>query len=183
MSRRTRRRFLGVASAASVAALAGCGGVLSENDDPDAEADFSLPSAEPEVEVGMGGRNVFDPKIVRVEVGGTVTWVNESGNHSATAYHPDNDRTLRIPEDAEPWDSSVLVDRDATFEHTFEEPGVYDYYCTPHETLAMVGTVVVGDPDPDPDDQPGLRPPGEDFSGGTADELESLNEKVESGLA
>ncbi len=34
-----------------------------------------------------------------------------------------------------------------TFEHTFEEAGVYTYACTPHKTLGMKGAVVVTDAD------------------------------------
>jgi hypothetical protein len=32
-----------------------------------------------------------------------------------------------------------------TFSYTFEEPGRYDYYCIPHESLGMVGSVTVSD--------------------------------------
>ena len=31
----------------------------------------------------------------------------------------------------------------ATSSFTFEEPGTYDYYCIPHESQGMVGTVTV----------------------------------------
>jgi preprotein translocase subunit SecG len=31
-----------------------------------------------------------------------------------------------------------------TYEHTFETPGVYTYYCEPHLSLGMKGAVVVG---------------------------------------
>ncbi|NIS29284.1 MAG: hypothetical protein GWN07_03345, partial [Actinobacteria bacterium] len=33
----------------------------------------------------------FEPHVTWVNPGGTVTFVNESGAHTATAYHPDND--------------------------------------------------------------------------------------------
>ncbi|WP_241997224.1 plastocyanin/azurin family copper-binding protein [Halorubrum sp. SD626R] len=29
------------------------------------------------------------------------------------------------------------------YEHTFEEPGTYEYFCIPHEGSGMVGTVRV----------------------------------------
>lgn len=38
------------------------------------------------------GGHHFDPHVVWVEKGGTVTWTLESGAHSTTAYHPSNDR-------------------------------------------------------------------------------------------
>jgi hypothetical protein len=32
------------------------------------------------------------------------------------------------------------------FEHTFDVPGTYDYYCIPHRLMGMVGRIVVGEP-------------------------------------
>ena len=46
-------------------------------------------------------------------------------------------------ETAAPWDSGFLVDRGATFETTLSVPGVYDYFCLPHEVAGMVGRIVV----------------------------------------
>ncbi|WP_288142903.1 plastocyanin/azurin family copper-binding protein [Mesorhizobium sp.] len=31
-------------------------------------------------------------------------------------------------------------------ERIFEEDGVYDYYCVPHEHAGMVGRIVIGNP-------------------------------------
>lgn len=92
------------------------------------------------------GEYYFDPVGLLVEQGETITWRIESGAHSATAYHPDNDDASRIPEGAEPWDSGILSEQGATFEYTFEVGGTYDYYCTPHKTLGMVGRIVVESP-------------------------------------
>jgi len=89
------------------------------------------------------GQFVFSPAVVWAETDATITWQIAGGSHSITAYHPDNDgKPNRIPEDAESFDSGVLSEGE-TFEHTFETPGVYNYYCTPHEGLGMVGLVVV----------------------------------------
>lgn len=30
-----------------------------------------------------------------------------------------------------------------TFEHTFDSPGVYKYYCTPYEAMGMKGAIFV----------------------------------------
>ena len=89
------------------------------------------------------GQNVFSPAVVWVEEGATVTWEIASGSHSATSYHPDTDAVLRIPEDADSFDSGTISS--GTFEHTFETPGVYNYYCRPHRGLGMVGLVIVGE--------------------------------------
>lgn len=41
----------------------------------------------------------------------------------------------------------------ATFERVFAVPGVYDYFCKPHELAGMAGRIVVGEPG----DGPGTR--------------------------
>ena len=119
-------------------------------------ATLSLPAlarAQETVEIAMAGRRDgsrvwFDPIGVRIEVGQAVRWTNRDvGNsHTATAYHPKiADRPLRIPQDARPWDSGYLLPDD-TFSMTLMVPGVYDYYCIPHEMAGMVGRIVVGEP-------------------------------------
>ena len=93
------------------------------------------------------GRFLFDPIGLLIQPGRTVRWVLESGIHSTTAYHPSNfNQSLRIPEGAAPWDSGILVEQGATLDVTLTIPGVYDYYCLPHETVGMVGRIIVGQP-------------------------------------
>ncbi|MEF8842064.1 MAG: plastocyanin/azurin family copper-binding protein [Haloarculaceae archaeon] len=88
------------------------------------------------------GQFVFSPAVLWVESGATVTWEIGSGSHSATAYSPNYDRPMRMPTDGEPFDSGVLSEGES-FEHTFEAPGVYNYFCRPHAGLGMVGLVIV----------------------------------------
>ncbi|QDY98904.1 hypothetical protein FQ775_00110 [Nitratireductor mangrovi] len=95
-----------------------------------------------------GSRVGFDPVGLHVAPGARVRWVNrDAGNsHTATAYHPDLlDRPRRIPDGAEPWDSDYLLP-DEVFAVTLTVPGVYDFYCVPHEHAGMVGRIVVGEP-------------------------------------
>ncbi|QIE55015.1 hypothetical protein G5B40_05835 [Pikeienuella piscinae] len=95
-----------------------------------------------------GERIWFAPRGLAVAPGSTVRFVNrDPGNsHTATAYHPEvYGRTRRIPAAAAPWDSDFLLP-DESFEVTLTAPGVYDYYCIPHEMAAMVGRIVVGAP-------------------------------------
>jgi len=116
------------------------------------------------------GRNVFTPAVVWLEPGGTVTWEIETGSHSATAYHPDNGgKPARVPGGTDAFDSGVQSDG-ATFEHTFETEGVYNYYCTPHESLGMVGLVVVGSPQ----GGPGTASPDDVSSSTAANNLSNL---------
>ncbi|TVR54656.1 MAG: hypothetical protein EA426_16730 [Spirochaetaceae bacterium] len=96
------------------------------------------------------GRNYNDPIGIHVEPGTTIRFVNATGMHSATTYHPDNGRDLRIPPDAESWDSGLITRRNSTFEVTLTVEGVYDYYCVPHEAMGHVGRIIVGDPDASP---------------------------------
>lgn len=91
-----------------------------------------------------GSRVWFDPLGLRVAPGTTVRWVLDANVHSATAYHPDNGSwALRIPAGAAPWDSGILTKPGQTFEHRLDAPGVYDYFCIPHEMAGMVGRIVV----------------------------------------
>ncbi len=91
----------------------------------------------------------FDPVGLLLQPGATVRWVNDSpGNpHTTTAYHPKNaQHSLRIPEKAVPWDSGFLVNPGDHFDVTLHEPGVYDFFCLPHEAAGMVGRLIVGRP-------------------------------------
>jgi plastocyanin len=122
----------------------------------------------------------FNPHVIRVAKGGTVTFKLESGTHSTTAYASDNDKPQRIPDGTTAWDSGTMSEQGATFKHTFETEGVYDYYCTPHESLGMVGSIVVGDPSLD--NQPGMAEPQSSLSDAAQSKIQSLNERVTSSL-
>lgn len=104
------------------------------------------------VEISMGGTTGgahvwFRPAGLLIEPGQTVRWTNhDAGNsHTATAYHPTlYGKQQRIPDGAAPWDSGFLLPDDS-FQFTFTVPGVYDYYCLPHEHAGMVGRIIVGE--------------------------------------
>jgi len=94
------------------------------------------------------GANVwFDPIGIYIEPGQTVRWVISANVHTTTAYHPRNgNHSLRIPDDAVPWNSGYLVNPGDHFAVAFEREGVYDYFCIPHEMFGMVGRIIVGKP-------------------------------------
>ncbi|HET9582390.1 MAG TPA: plastocyanin/azurin family copper-binding protein [Gemmatimonadota bacterium] len=148
----SRRRFLtaGGLALAGLSAPAPVRGLLVGLRSGE-EAPGPSPGSEP-VEIRMrsdvlGSKVWFDPIGVWVEPGTTVRWVLEASVHSTTAYHPANaGHPLRIPEAAEPWDSGILTRPGETFEVTLTVPGIYDYYCIPHEAGGMVGRIVVGEP-------------------------------------
>ncbi len=110
-------------------------------------------AAEP-VEIAMrgsddGGRVGFDPIGLMIEPGQTIRFVNrDPGNsHTATSYSPDIDgRPLRIPSLAKCRGSDYL-EPGASYEITPDVPGVYDFYCRPHEHAGMVGRILVGRPE------------------------------------
>ncbi|HUH87449.1 MAG TPA: plastocyanin/azurin family copper-binding protein [Pusillimonas sp.] len=103
------------------------------------------------IEVAMGGTTGgahvwFRPAGLLIQPGQTIRWTNhDAGNsHTATAYHPERyGKQRRIPEHAEPWDSGFLLPGES-FSVTLTVPGVYDYYCLPHEHAGMVGRIIVG---------------------------------------
>jgi plastocyanin len=78
--------------------------------------------------------NFFDQANITVEPGTTVTWVQSGNNpHTTTSYDG-------------LWDSGIIEGGSGgTFSYTFEEPGRYDYFCIPHESMGMVGSVTVSD--------------------------------------
>lgn len=173
-----RRRYvatIGSGLCAGLTGLAGCGGPGDESgtESPVAganETDTTTAAGEQTATDEATGANgsttvamitdgdqyYYDPIGVFVEAGENVTWENQSGSHSSTAYVQGNPQAevRRIPEDAEGWDSGTLTEGGATFSHTFDVQGTYDYYCIPHKTLEMIGRVVVGEPSGLGDDPP-----------------------------
>jgi len=126
--------------------------------EPSVVVDFTLPEstvalADACAEAGVGmtclnrvQRFYFVPSVVWVEPGATVTWTMQSQCRQRTAaYHPSNDRTRRMPADGEPWASPVFQGG-GSFEHTLEEPGVYDAFGL-YEERGQVATLLVGRPD------------------------------------
>lgn len=146
MDRRQVLKAGGVAATAGLTGLAGC-----SSSNPDASGETDTPSNGDTNTVLMateGSDYYFDPIGLLVESGATITFEIDSGSHSATAYKKGNGQAsvTRIPDGAEAFDSGILSEQGATFEHTFETTGTYDYFCTPHKSLDMVGRIVVGEP-------------------------------------
>ncbi len=92
----------------------------------------------------------FDPPGLTVQPNDRVVWVlkeNAQGNgHTVTAYHPSQDRPLRIPAGARPWNSGLMTQIGQSYSYVFSLAGVYDYFCALHEQQGMVGRVIVGGP-------------------------------------
>jgi plastocyanin len=87
----------------------------------------------------------FDPIGLHIAPGTTVRWVVDANVHTVTAYHPRNgSHSLRIPTEAQPFDSGFLLNPGDRFAVRLTVEGVYDYFCLPHEFAGMVGRIVVG---------------------------------------
>ena len=78
-----------------------------------------------------GNRMVYSQEIVRVEVGSTVIWIPTNKGHNVEMKASPNDMKFRSKNGKE---ASI----------TFETPGIYYYWCTPHKGMGMIGLVVVG---------------------------------------
>ena len=81
-----------------------------------------------------GNKMVYSEELARVDVGETITWVPTSKGH--------NVEWIAGPEGAELPKKSK---NSKEVSMTFEVPGIYYYWCTPHKGMGMIGLVVVGD--------------------------------------
>lgn len=87
----------------------------------------------------------FVPDTVRIRVGQTVLWRSTSSLiHTVTAdpsraARPDD---VRLPAGAKPFNSGDIKPG-GMFAYTFDVPGEYRYFCTPHELGGMIATIIV----------------------------------------
>jgi len=145
----TRRGLLKTGSGAAVGlAAAGAtgtaaaqadayGGYLSEEGTWGGQTVDVTGVEEPRIDVGAqgnGGAFAFGPAAVLVEPGATVTWewTGEGGQHN-------------VVNEGGAFESDLTQEEGFTFEHTFDEEGVFQYFCAPHRSLQMKGVVVVGE--------------------------------------
>ncbi|WP_408958969.1 plastocyanin/azurin family copper-binding protein [Natrinema sp. 74] len=143
-----RRVYLAAVGTAVSAGLAGCSSARSVL--------ASDPCRGESCHIGMN-RTEFLPDSYEISVGDTVVWKNTSeADHTITAYNE------LIPDDAAYFASGGFEtqaaaydawrnERDGglgprqTYEHTFEVPGTYKYFCIPHERANMTGEIVVSE--------------------------------------
>ena len=85
----------------------------------------------------------FDPSNIAILIGTEVTWINEDETqHTVTSGNLTNLGTDGIYDGR--FYSGVLGSGDS-FSYTFDEPGLYSYFCSPHPW--MTGFVIVEDQD------------------------------------
>ena len=160
-----RRTFLRAAGAAGIVTIAGC---TSDSDDGDTGGnggddggsnggdDYSYLDDEPgysdwfddannyegtvdwrdedevTVLVGADGGLAYGPAAIAISTGTTVVfeWTGEGGNHD-------------VVERDGAFESELTASAGHTFTHQFDEPGIYEYTCLPHEAVGMKGAVYV----------------------------------------
>lgn len=75
----------------------------------------------------------FEPKCAKVNLGQTVTWTNDG----ATQHTVTSNSGAPVSFD------SGTMNTGQSFSHVFSTAGTYDYHCTFHVSMGMVGTVIV----------------------------------------
>ena len=81
-----------------------------------------------------GNKMVYSEEVALVDVGETITWVPTSKGHNVEfVAGPDG---AELPKKSKNGKEVSM---------TFEVPGIYYYWCTPHKGMGMIGLVVVGD--------------------------------------
>jgi plastocyanin len=139
--RRAAASLLGLVLVAG--SLAGCGddsaadaGELSTSD---GSSDGSVPEDVVVVDTNPAEvtalDNSFRPENIGVAIGTEVVWTNK-GRNEHNVLHVDGDDWGVEVDDLQPG---------ASYSHTFDEAGVYRYYCSIHGTAdaGMIGTIVV----------------------------------------
>lgn len=77
-----------------------------------------------------GNKMVFSQEIVQINSGDTVTWVPTSKGHNVEIIASPNGMKYKSKNNKEA-------------KITFDQPGIYYYWCTPHKGMGMIGLVVV----------------------------------------
>ena len=77
---------------------------------------------------------IYSKKIVKINVGDTVFWKSTDKGHNVEFIKGG------VPEGVEKFKSKFNKDT----QYTFNIPGIYAYWCTPHKSMGMIGFVVVG---------------------------------------
>ena len=85
---------------------------------------------------GADGMMVFEPAVLKVNVGDTVHFIPTDQLHNSESVEG------LTPEGAVTWKGAM----NKKVSVTLDKEGVYVYQCLPHVPLAMVGVIVAGEP-------------------------------------
>ncbi len=92
---------------------------------------FAIKSSPATTHIVNVSNYAFTPQNLNVSVGDTIKWVWISGIHTTTS--------TTIPQGAQPWDE-IISNTNQTFSYVVSVVGLYNYVCTPHITMGMIGS-------------------------------------------
>lgn len=125
-----RRRAFVIASAGIATTLAGCGG------GDDAAGDGQNEDLPEEETISLTDEG-FDPRIVQIATGGSVTWENETEE----SYRVNS---FQFHSESQGWSFRESLDAGASVSHTFDTEGMYDFMEPEAGQFVMCGRVRVG---------------------------------------
>ncbi|HEY6537710.1 MAG TPA: plastocyanin/azurin family copper-binding protein [Candidatus Dormibacteraeota bacterium] len=135
-------------SLVALVALSGCGSsVAPAHSSRWAKAIAACRPATAEAQVTVDATNSFRfrPAAVCLQLGGTVVWKNiTSGLDHTSTDEPSvaaSASDASLPAKARGW--NLRLPAGSSARRKFTEVGVYRYFCIPHETLGMLGVVIV----------------------------------------
>ncbi|MFB6267240.1 MAG: plastocyanin/azurin family copper-binding protein [Halodesulfurarchaeum sp.] len=137
-----RRTFLRTGVSVGAVGLAGCTTGSGGGAQPTMTTTTTSKGSEDQTgtreTVTMSGTD-FSPRILSISPGTTVRWKN-TGSIGHTV------KSAELTEGATSWSfQSDTISGGGSASHTFEDTGVYTYYCTIHGKGTMCGAVIVGD--------------------------------------
>ena len=80
-----------------------------------------------------GNKMIYSEELVHINTGETITWIPTSKGHNVEMIAGPEGATL--PKKSKNGKEVSI---------TFDVPGIYYYWCTPHKGMGMIGLVVVG---------------------------------------
>ena len=108
----------------------------------------AAPATQPAAVVTMTADWTFAPANVRIRQGQTVLWKNTSKETHTVTADPKialDKKDVLLPAGAAAFDSGSIYPG-KSYEHRFDVPGLYRYFCIPHELAGMVAEVQVNAP-------------------------------------
>ena len=91
---------------------------------------FSAPAVAADMSIDMQKKS-YSVEVAKVDVGDTITWLPKFKGHNVEIVASPNELKFKSKNNKE---TSL----------TFDTPGIYYYWCTPHKSMGMIGLVVVG---------------------------------------
>jgi len=104
------------------------------------ERGYETAFGEDEVTIAVGN-NYYDPTLLRIEPGTTVTWKFTAPGHNVNF----NSQPVGTYLDGTPGGELDIVDRGDTYSTTLDAKGFYTYYCGSHAGLGMKGAIAVSE--------------------------------------